>query len=463
MINQLIIFGATGDLTSRFLLPALAELRAKDLLSNDFHVIASATSKMSTEDFRSRTAAELEEHSVASSESEWNWLVERVEYHQADATNADEIASLINGNGVGCYLALPAGLMADAIRALKNADLPSGSRIAIEKPFGLDLDDANELAALIDELFGDNADEIIFNVDHALGMAPVQAMIQLRLANPFPEAVWNSEHIEEFRMLWEESLALEGRAGFYDGTGALKDVMQNHMMLILALSTMELPTTQGGEPVDMSELRAKKIELLKSVRPLSNDDAVMCSQRARYTAGTVSPAADESHEVPDYVAEDGVDPALETETFAEVVLQVDNPRWEGTRFRLRTGKALRQHRKGIEVCFRPTRPAEECSTLWIGVDGPLDVQLTLNTRDTKDELTTLHLHGDQPEADLAPYAHVLHNFLTGGTELAVGVEEARLAWEILTPVIEAWERGDVAMGEYKAGSDGPPMINQPQI
>ncbi|WP_193070884.1 glucose-6-phosphate dehydrogenase [Brevibacterium sp. FME37] len=462
MNAHLIIFGATGDLAGRFLLPALAELAAVDALPQGFSLMASATRDMSEDDYRDHAEAKLNEHGADHPECARRWILDRTRYRSADVTDPADMADLLAETGRGqdspvtVYLALPTGLMPDALRALAAADLPAGSRIAMEKPFGDDLDGAQELDDLLGELFGDDAASIVFNVDHALGMAPVQAMLALRFANPLPEAVWNSEHIEEFRVLWDEAIALEGRARFYDSTGALKDVLQNHMMQVLTMSAMDRPDgIESGWP-NAGELRERKTQLLSAVRPLSAADVATSTRRARYTAGTLADEPEAAAKaVPDYIDEDGVDGTRNTETFAEAVLHIDSPRWAGTRFRLRTGKALAHSRKGLEILFRPVGSAQQGARLWIGLDGPFDVELDLNSSSSRDRMTPMSLTGEQPRPDFSPYGHVLKSALEGESDLAAGPEESKLAWQILTPVLEAWEAGTVPMENYPAGSAGP--------
>ncbi|PCC56246.1 hypothetical protein CIK58_13865 [Brevibacterium aurantiacum] len=480
MNANLIICGATGDLAGRFLLPALAELAATDALSQDFSLLASGTRDLGDEDYRDHAEEKLNEHGADSPETARSWILDRTRYRPADVTDPTDMADLIAATGnasaatgnaqdspVTVYLALPTGLMPDALRAVAAADLPAGSRIAMEKPFGDDLSGAEELDDLLVELFADEAATIVFNVDHALGMAPLQAMLALRFANPLPEAVWNGEHIEEFRLLWDEAIALEGRARFYDSTGALKDVLQNHLMQVLTMSAMERPEgIESGWP-SAAELHARKIELLSAVRPLSPADVLTSTRRARYTAGTLADEPEAAGKmVPDYIDEDGVDGNRDTETFAEVVLQIDSPRWAGTRFRMRTGKAIDCTRKGIEILFRPVGAAQQGARLWIGLDGPFDIELALNSSSSRDRLTPMSLIGEQPKPELSPYGHVLKNILDGESDLAAGPEESTLAWQILTPVLEAWADGSVPMEDYPAGSSGPdsepPPGPQPQ-
>lgn len=465
-VTRLVLFGATGDLAGRFLFPALFELAHRGVLPQGFAMTASSTSDLDDDGFRAHVTQALrgripDEHAESAT-----WVLERTRYLSADATDAESVGRVLRAAregqdiALGCYLALPPAFVPGALESLVASGLPSGSRVAVEKPFGDDLRSAHELAALIQRLFGADADTTVFNVDHSLGMAPVQGLLPLRRANVFPEAVWNAQQIEEVRVLWEEALGLEDRAGFYDATGALKDVMQNHMMQVLAQATMELPDqTPEGMP-ELASLHARRSALLEAVQVPSAEDAARNSSRARYTAGELT-GDGRSHAgpVPDYVDEGGIDPDRGTETFAEVLLHIDTPRWSGARIRLRAGKALRRRRKGIEIVFRTTTPGREPAVLWIGLDGELDVRLELNTRQADGELERLELRGRQPAPDFGAYAHVLRDFLNGGSALAVATADAIRAWKILTPVIESWGRGEPPMQEYEAGSDGPPMID----
>src|SRR5262249_39171260 len=223
-----------------------------------------------------------------------------------------------------------------AVSTLHDAGLPPGSRIVLEKPFGEDLDSAVELNRLLADLVPEPA---VFRVDHFLAMTTVQNLLGTRLANRVFEPIWNSTHIAEIDIVWDEDLTLEGRAGYYDGVGALKDMLQNHLLQLLCLAAME-------PPVSLSErdLRDRKVDVLRSLRPLSDSDVERHTRRGRYTAGGIG-----DREVPAYVDEEGVDPAHRTETFAEIELTLDNWRWPGTVFRLRTGKAMRRARREVAV------------------------------------------------------------------------------------------------------------------
>jgi glucose-6-phosphate 1-dehydrogenase len=471
MIRNLLLFGATGDLAERFLLPALAELYDAGKLPADFCVVGAARRDGDDETFRRHAAQCLEQH-VASDVSApaREALVRSLHYRTSDFDDIGSIADLValaSGDSSGeeaepiaAYLALPPAVFAPAVRALGAVGLPPGSRIVLEKPFGEDLDSAQELNRLLARVAGVAGEQAIFRVDHALGLATVQNLLAARLANRVLEPVWNSTHIEQIDILWDETLALEGRAGYYDNAGALKDVIQNHLFQILCLIAMEPPLSLGER-----DLRDRKLDVLRSVRPLTREDVVARTRRARYSAGKLANTGGaDGRTVPDYVEEDGVDPQRGTETFAEVILELDSWRWAGTRFLLRAGKALAQRRKEAVVRYRPVphlpfleaQPA--ANKLRIGLDGPYDLalQLTGMASGPPAHLAPLTLQAELSAPDLPAYSRVLMDVLNGDSRLSIRGDEAEEAWRVLTPVLQAWAENDVPLEEYPAGSDGPP-------
>jgi glucose-6-phosphate 1-dehydrogenase len=410
VIRTLLLLGATGDLARRFLLPALGALHAADRLPERFRVVAAARGRLDDAGVR-RLAGDALPASVLA-------------YRCVDVGDPASLAAALDGapEPVVAYLALPPRVFATTLESLGEAGLPAGSRVAIEKPFGDDVGSARQLNALLarTELGG-------YRVDHALGMETVQNLIAMRRRNPVLERLWNGDSVEQIEILWEETLALEGRAGFYDRVGALKDVLQSHVLQLLALVAMAPPRVDG-------HLRGPKLDVLRSV-------AVTGSRRARYAAGTLA----DGREVPSYADEDGVDRARCTETFAEVALELDDPRWHGTRFVLRTGKALAHRRKLVLLRFR------DGGELEVGIDGPEDVVLRLAGA----AADRLELRAPAPGDGLPPYARVLLDVLGGTSALSVGGDEAEEAWRVVAPVLAAWETGRVPLEEYPAGSAGP--------
>jgi glucose-6-phosphate 1-dehydrogenase len=282
MIERLVLFGATGDLAGRYLLPALAALQAAGRLPGGFTVTGASREIMEDEAFRRSARERLQQHAADIPATAREALVRSLGYRPVDVADAESVASVIEPRrgAMAAYLALPPGLFPAAVTAFGRAGLHAGSRIVLEKPFGEDLESAVALNRLLAETLGPAGEQAVFRVDHVLGMATVQNLLTLRLANRFLDAVWNSDHVEQVEILWEETLALEGRAGYYDRAGALKDVLQNHMLQLLALIAMEPPP--GLETPDLHD---RKLEALRAVRPLTLADATKRTRRARYAAG----------------------------------------------------------------------------------------------------------------------------------------------------------------------------------
>jgi glucose-6-phosphate 1-dehydrogenase len=464
VIDTLVLLGASGDLAGRFLMPALATLEAAGRLPGTFGVVGGATADRDDEAFRREAAEHLERHASDVPASARAALLERLRYVRVDVTDEESVAGVLAAAGdrpLVAYLALPPVLFPATVTALGSAGLPRGSRIALEKPFGEDLAGARDLNALLDRVTGEAGEAAVFRVDHVLGMATVANLVGMRAANPWLETLWNSASVAEVEVLWEETLALEGRAGYYDGAGALDDVVQNHVLQVLSLVAMDLPAEPGERA-----LRDAKVAALRSVRRLAPDDIANRTRRARYSAGRLADSGGaDGGQVPDYAEEEGVDPARGTETYAELVLELDTPRWSGTRFVLRAGKALAVRRKGVFLHFRhggpAGSPAPEPGSLWIGVDGPDDVVLTLAGRAGTDEDTgwrQIALVGRPPESELPPYARVLLDVLGGGSALSVRADEAEEQWRIVGPIAESWAAGSPRLGEYPAGTAGPERL-----
>jgi glucose-6-phosphate 1-dehydrogenase len=458
MISRLVLFGATGDLAARFLFPALAAMHAVGQLPASLTVLGTSRDPLTDDEFRHRVADALTTHAPDTPSESRAAIIAATRYAAVDIADATDVRRVIGigdgGSSVGAYLALPPTLFDAAIRSLSDAGMPERSRIAIEKPFGTSIEGARRLNALVAEAFGKAAEHIIFRVDHVLGMATIQNLIGMRMASRSLDAFWNGGAISQIEVLWEEVLGLEGRAGYFDSAGTLKDVMQNHMLQVLALVAMEPPAS-----LDERDLRAAKVRALKAVRTPRTDAMAAHTRRARYGAGTLAPSmGSPARPVPAYRDEEGVNLARETETFAEVVVEVDTPRWQGARFVLRAGKALAERRKGILIRFRPRTDApvvdERHETLWVGIDEPNDIALRLTGASNPAEPMALPvvLSAPPPASQLPPYGNVLLDFLRGSSRLSVGGDEAEEAWRIVAPILEAWDARVVPMEEYPAGA-----------
>jgi glucose-6-phosphate 1-dehydrogenase len=452
VIRRMLVLGATGDLTLRYLLPALARLCEAGELPEGFEVSCLARDDRDTEGFRAFVAERLDEHAEKLAGEVRRELSETLEYHRADVTDPERIKAALGGSGepAVAYLALPPAVFAPAIDALKTAGLPEGSRVVVEKPFGEDLGSARELNRLLHDAF---PEEAVFRVDHFLGQQTVQNVLGLRFANRIFEPLWNREHVAKVEIIWDETLALEGRAAYYDTTGALKDMVQNHLLQLLCLVGMEPPVTLRER-----DLRDRKADVLRAVRSPSAEDAECGTVRARYTAGQVG-----ERRIPAYADEEGVEAERETETFAQVTLTVDNWRWADVPFVLRTGKALARDRAEIAVHFKPvphlafgqrTEPRPNVLRLLLNPDR-VSLGVSLNGPGDPFDLEPVELGTELAQQEVPAYGRVLLGALEADPTLSIRADEAEESWRIVEPIVEAWENGRAPLLEYPAGSDGP--------
>lgn len=450
--RRLVILGATGDLTGRYLLVAIAELAADGLLPDDLAIVGVARERWDTAAFRRHAAAKLILHAPDVPATIRDGLVERLSYVPGDVTDPVTLAAAFGADAGRslAYLALPPSVFAPAIEALAAIDGSGNSRLVVEKPFGTDLASAQALNQLLHRHF---PEEAVFRMDHFLGKQTVQNILGLRFANPLFQPAWTHEYVSAVDIVWDETVALEGRAGYYDSAGALLDMVQNHLLQLLCLAAMEKPGA-----LDEKELRDSKVELLRRVRRLTPTEVAAHSTRARYTAGAIG-----DRHLPDYADEPGVDPARQTETFAEVTLFVDNDRWRGVPFRLRTGKALRADRREVVIRFRP--PADRV----FGYEDEPPVNQLVFRMDPDRMLLDLALNGAgdpfclepaELELTLAPqglsaYARLLIEALEGDPALAIRGDEAEECWRIVEPIVVEWGKGTPPLLTYPAGSAGP--------
>jgi glucose-6-phosphate 1-dehydrogenase len=408
---RLVVFGGAGDLMRRLLLPALAELQLHELLPDGLAVVAVGRSEKSSEVFRDEMAVALREHAPRVPEPARTATITKLSYARADATDAAQLRPLVTGcDPLLAYLALPPAVMEDCVRALARAGLPRGSRVAVEKPLGEDLASARSLNAALSKNF---PSEDAYRIDHFLGLRALRDLVRRRARDDAFDAMLHRRHATRVEVVWDETLALEGRADFYDNTGALRDMVQNHLLQVLAHVAMERPTSD-----DPCELRRLRTELFAAVRrPEQPGRSVI---RARYTAGTI-----DGRRVPAYVDEDGVDPGRKTETFIELTLHIDTDRWRGVPFKLRTGKALAAGR--TEICVYLHDGAQRLAIDDAPPGGPT----------------------------LSAYGEVLRSLLAGEPTTSVGAAEAEACWEIVDPIIKSFDADEVPLREYPAGSDGP--------
>jgi glucose-6-phosphate 1-dehydrogenase len=452
MITRFFVFGASGDLTSRYLMPAFARLEQDGYLPPDLEIVGIDRRDWSSDRFRHHIGDTLGTHSPGLSQRSRDALRARLDYRRADVLHPEEVAAAVGPPDAPAvsYLALPPALSAPAITALREAGLPRGSVVVVEKPFGEDLASARDLNELLHASFPERC---VFRVDHFLHEQTVQNILGIRFANRLFEPLWSARDIDAVHIVWDETLGLENRASYYDSTGALRDMIQNHLLQLLCLVAMERPAA-----LDEKEVRERKVDLLRAIRRPSAQDAVEDSMRARYRAGVIDRKA-----IPSYVDEPGVDPERATETFAQVTLRVDNERWKGVPFTLRSGKALARSRREISIRLKPTpRPLFEASTeappnvLYFEVEPDrMGLEVNINGAGDPFDLERADMAASFAPQELPAYARLLMKILEGDPILAIRADEAEEAWRVVEPVIDAWEHDRVPLHEYPAGSSGP--------
>ncbi|MDI2097409.1 glucose-6-phosphate dehydrogenase [Ruicaihuangia caeni] len=447
-IETLLVLGASGDLASRLLLPALGQLLTVEP-DRRILLVGAGAEQYDEEQWRTRVSDAF--RSSQASGDAVDELLSHTRYRSADLTSDDGVRSVLDEceGAVAIYFALPPAITFRACQALERIGVPDGSVLGLEKPFGSDAASAHELNELVQRIVPERS---IHRVDHFLGRTTVLNLLGLRFANRVFEPLWNSTHIERVDIVYDEELALENRARYYDHAGALVDMLQSHLLQVLAIFAMEPPATLGE-----ADLRDAKSTTLRATQ-VWGGDAAGSSRRARYTAGRIG-----DRTLPAYTDEAGVDPSNETETLAELTVEVGTWRWAGVPFTLRSGKAIGRKRREIMVTFReaPRVPSglegeAPANVLHIAL-APERIALELNMNGPGDPETLSRevMQADFDPGRLKAYGEVLRGILDGDPSLSIRADTAEQCWRIVEPVLEAWRAGTVPLEEYAAGSNGP--------
>jgi glucose-6-phosphate 1-dehydrogenase len=446
--STLLILGASGDLSSRLLLPALGQLLTKrpELGINLVGTGRDAHTQASWRSFVKKAFATTDAQGPAV-----DALLASTTYQQTDVTEPaalDKLLSACQGTP-SIYFALPPAVAAKVCVALESVTLPPGTQLALEKPFGVDEASAAQLNRQLAKLVPENQ---IHRVDHFLGRSTVFNLMGLRFANRVFEPIWNRDNIDRVDIVYDEELGLEGRAGYYDEAGALVDMIQSHLLQVMAILAMEPPAT-----LDADDLRDAKGLVLRATR-VHGGSPKRSSRRARYTAGRVG-----GKELVSYVDASGVDPANNTETLAEVTVEIDNWRWSGVPFTLRSGKAIASRRREIAITFKPVPQVPtgllghvEPTVLRLFL-APDEMALELNINGPGDphQLERVSMGATFGPGQLLAYGEVLEGIFEGDPSLSVRGDTAEQCWRIVAPVLKAWRAGTVPLESYPAGSAGP--------
>ena len=474
--SGLIMFGVTGDLSRKKLLPAIYDLLNRGLLPPAFSLVGFARRDWSTEDFVSVVHDAVKQHArTAWSEEVWLQLVKGIRFvsgQHGDPEAFERLKQVVDeldqergtaGNHT-FYLSIPPRDFPLVVNQLDESGLAKAGpgqfrRVVIEKPFGSNLETARELNDVVERVFPEDS---IFRIDHYLGKETVQNILALRFANQLFEPIWNGDNIDHVQITMAEDIGIGGRAGYYDGIGAARDVIQNHLLQLLALTAMERPAS-----FDAAELREAKETVLAATRspePLDEHTA-----RGQYASGWQG-----GEEVKGFLEEDGINPQSVTETFAAMRLDVHTPRWSGTPFYLRAGKRLGRRVTEIALVFK--RPEHnlfgEGATSQLG-ENALVIRVqpnegvtirfgskipgaSMQVRDVTMDFAYGHAFTeDSPEA----YERLILDALLGEPPLFPRQREVELSWEILDPIVEAWEHQG-APEEYAPGSWGTASADQ---
>jgi len=465
----LVIFGAHGDLTKRLLMPALYNLAGGKLLDTDFKIIGVdrvASDVAAWRDELGKTMQEFTHDKTAEfyvehiDETVWGWVTQRLDYVQADFTKPDDMKKLaqhVTGNVV-FYLAVAARFFGDVVEQLGQGGMLKESegafrRVVIEKPYGADLASAKALNARV---LAQADEKQIFRIDHFLGKETVQNIMALRFANGIFEPLWRRDHIDYVEITAAETIGVELRGAFYEPTGALRDMVPNHLFQLLSMVTMEPPNSFEAEAV-----RNEKAKVLQAIHPIPPEDAV----RGQYTAGSV-----QGSDVPGYRQEKDVAPDSRTETYIALKLQIDNWRWGGVPFYLRTGKRMHGRVTEIVIHFRKPPYALFRDT---DVDVMTPNVLTLNIQPQEGLILSLSAKHPGPKMVLAPidlrfryedafkvtpnvgYETLLYDCLIGDSTLFQRADMIEASWAAVDPVIQNAAKAKDEPEFYKAGSAGP--------
>lgn len=468
------IFGGSGDLTNRKLIPALYNLFLDNFMPEKHIVVGIGRSQVSDEDYRTKLLEGVQEFSRRKEEVEKKWpeFSQNVFYQSRDLSDDGAykgIYEYINEKGkewgvqpnVMFYLSVApqlAPVIATKLAQHKICDDTQHTRIVFEKPFGHDLESARELNKLLASLFKEDQ---VYRIDHYLGKETVQNILAFRFANALFEPIWNNHYIDHIQITASETIGVEDRGGYYDQSGALRDMVQNHVLQLLCMIAMEPPTS-----FDSNEIRNKKVDVLSAIRRIHVEDVHENAVRGQYTSGW-----QKGKEVPGYREEKGVNKESPVETFVAAKFFVDNWRWKNVPFYIRTGKRLHEKTTLITIQFKEAPhysfPAEAADTwrpnrLTFSIQPQMDIRIRFQAKrpGTEMVLTPVDMVFNYAEAydeqEPEAYETLLEDVIEGNQTLFMRADQVEAAWEVITPILEAWhKRAPVDFPNYSPDSWGP--------
>ena len=461
----LVIFGVTGDLTKRLLLPALRNLRRDGLLPDDFKLVGIASRDIGDDGLRAHLKKAMADFKAGNGDSDVDWFLQRARYLSGkfeDPATFAAVAKHVDGNAL-FYLATPPSEFSIIIKQLGAAGLVTEAdgawrRVIIEKPFGHDLPSA---VALNKEILGVLQESQIFRIDHYLGKQTVQNIMVFRFANGFVEPLWGRDHIDHVQITVAETVGVESRGKFYDSTGALRDMVPNHLFQLVSLIAMEPPAR-----FDAESLRSEKAKVLDSVQRFTPYSARGSVVRAQYAAGTVG-----GKPVAAYKDSPDVPKDSRTETYVAMKLMIDNWRWAGVPFYVRTGKSLATRKTDINIRFKQApltlfrdTPVDSLPpndlTIHIQPDEGVSLRFGVKVPEPQMRIEGVDLKFNYADAfKVAPstgYETLIYDCMIGDATLFQRADNIEAGWRIVQPILDVWAADKTGpMPSYRAGSSGP--------
>ena len=462
---DLLLFGATGDLAARKIIPALFERCRTEELHTDCQLIGLARQALSRAQFAALIDTKVRPFlAEPCTDAQWQSFVSRWHYVCVEQLTSalSQVASMVRNDAVRvAYLATPPSLFTQLVQGMAGAQLISAStRVVLEKPLGKDLASAQ---AINQAVLAHVPEKQIYRIDHYLGKEPVQNLLALRFGNILFEPLWRREWVSDVQITLAEDLGLAGRAGYYDGIGALRDMVQSHLLQLLAIVAMEPPASMNADAV-----RDEKLKVFHALKPMTPERVTQCVVRGRYEAGDIAGQA-----VQAYLAEGGVPPTSKTETFVAIKAEVDNWRWAGVPFYLRTGKRMPTKTAEIVIRFKPlptqllplsqfnTSSATHPNRLLIRLQPDEVLQFSLMTKKPGDGMrlgsVNLGLDFDEVFATrrMEAYERLITDVVRGELGLFTRSDELEAAWRWIDAIEQAWESSKDHPLPYAAGSWGP--------
>lgn len=468
MSFDIVFFGGTGDLTWRKLMPALFQAHRHGALPQSGRVLAMARTEMTDEQYRQWVLDHFRrlEWDEPFTDEEFAVFAQMVTYRSADLSEPSgytmlaEWVALAKAEAIVIYLATAPGLFKQIAKGVAGVGLNVPRvRLVLEKPLGRDLVSAREINASVREDF---SEQQIFRIDHYLGKQSVQNLMALRFGNILFEPLWRRESIESVHITLAEDIGVENRGGYYDRSGALRDMLQNHLLQLLCMVAMEPPVSN-----DPDDIRNEKLKVLRSLRPYGPGDVARDVVRGQYQAGNI-----QGEQVPGYLDEEGVPPDSQTETFIALRAEIDNWRWAGVPFFLRTGKRLADRGAEIVINFRqvphsifdpPGTSPQNRLIIKLQPEDSIEMHLLAkaSSRDKAEQgrLAPVRLDLDFRETfgteTIEAYERLLRKLIAGRLDLFVRLDEQLAAWAWVMPIVDAWAQDTSPPRPYRAGTWGP--------